>query len=525
MRIWIALIYGVPILTLFVRLMPMSYSYRRLYPINRALGHFEYLVGPWRDRLLLPIFGILAAYDFLYGLFTSYGFWTLFGVLALRWGENRRLRQLEFARLDPRVHPRHFFDHWYSLLGPWPECADVGETLTVSPAGAFFAKASRDDRALLPHSRIAANLWDTAMLAHLSLFAYHRLGAVYAREIFDVMASMWGKRVLERLGIQFAVEGVEAFGGLSGKTIVVANHLSYLDFVLGFFALSEARFQNGRPVRLRFVVAKDHFKDNPFFYRILGIGKLIEVVGMIFVDRKTKGRGYENLSAAAKEFSTRDVEMVIYPQGTRAKALPDGKAMRDGAYYTSFSPKKALEPLGHLKKGVATFARELARELMNTGIPVHIVPVGILGTGAIGAPGRFRAFSSGRVKFRVGTPLSFTAEEILNKTDFELLSAIDNRLLETLHYREKLEAVFLAKAKAINLGFDTAALETAKATFSPEVLTVFYPLIDRLQAADHLPDNARYWELLIRALEERPPLEKWQKLLLAVSDRCQMLVT
>ncbi len=80
MRIWIALIYGVPILTLFVRLMPMSYSYRRLYPINRALGHFEYLVGPWRDRLLLPIFGILAAYDFLYGLFTSYGFWTLFGL-------------------------------------------------------------------------------------------------------------------------------------------------------------------------------------------------------------------------------------------------------------------------------------------------------------------------------------------------------------------------------------------------------------------------------------------------------------
>ncbi|MBI2981411.1 MAG: 1-acyl-sn-glycerol-3-phosphate acyltransferase, partial [Deltaproteobacteria bacterium] len=77
---------------------------------------------------------------------------------------------------------------------------------------------------------------------------------------------------------------------MEGKIILVFNHKSQLDFVFNFFALSATSLAKGRSLRPRFLAAKDHFIDNKLIHSGLGIGRTIQEVGMVFVDRKGKGR-------------------------------------------------------------------------------------------------------------------------------------------------------------------------------------------------------------------------------------------
>jgi 1-acyl-sn-glycerol-3-phosphate acyltransferase len=195
---------------------------------------------------------------------------------------------------------------------------------------------------------------------------------------------------------------VEKLAALDGKTLLVFNHKSYLDFALNFFALGEIR-NKGRHLRPRFIAAKDHFIDNPLIYSWLGVGKCIEKAGMIFINRR-KGKGWLAMKEAAEKLAESDVEVAVYPQGTRAWGLKDESGRRiDAGYYTTLSKKTLEDPKGHLKKGTAQLILDTALRLREKGEPpLKILFIGIDGTATVGPKGSFKIQTESEVTFRIG---------------------------------------------------------------------------------------------------------------------------
>jgi len=102
-----------------------------------------------------------------------------------------------------------------------------------------------------------------------------------------------GRLVLAAMGIHYRVEGDVP----SGRTLIVANHLSYLDIVIASVALPCA------------FVAKEEVGSWPFF------GPLSKMGGAIFVDRSSRASAWD----AADEMVLRlaeGVPVVLFPEGT-----------------------------------------------------------------------------------------------------------------------------------------------------------------------------------------------------------------
>ncbi len=323
------------------------------------------------------------------------------------------LKIAEFLRTNPRLAPGVFFEWFYQLLGPIPyRLPDPVEQEEVHPGGMDFSGEKAPKRS--PRLLVKA-LWDTAHLAHICLRNLKYLGPESAREIFDCMATMWGKRTLETLGASFRMEGWEKIEALEGKILLSFNHKSHMDFVMTFFALSAVRLPSGRGVRPRFVTAKDHFVDNIIVYELLGVGRLIETVDMVFIERRKSGKGLDTLSRAARFVVEKPIEIAIFPQGTRA--LPhldrDG-TRRDAGYYTTFSPRGAGDDMGHLRKGLAYLALDVALKILEQGenVPVHIVNIGIEGTSSMACKGSSNVQTGVPVVFRVGEVIDLLPEDV-----------------------------------------------------------------------------------------------------------------
>jgi 1-acyl-sn-glycerol-3-phosphate acyltransferase len=323
------------------------------------------------------------------------------------------LKIAEFLRTNPRMAPGVFFEWFFQLLGPIPyRLPDPMEMEEVHPGEVDFSGEKTSNRSI---RLLAKSLLDTAHLAHICLRNLKYLGPESAREIFDCMATMWGKRTLETLSASFRMEGWEKIEALEGRILLSFNHKSHIDFVLTFFALSAVRLSSGRGVRPRFVTAKDHFVDNIIVYELLGVGRLIETVDMVFIERKKIGKGLDSLSRAARFVVEKPIEIAIFPQGTRA--LPhldrDGKRW-DAGYYTTFSPRGANDDMGHLRKGLAYLALDVALMLSDMGenTPLHIVNIGIEGTSSMACKGSSSVQTGVPVAFRVGEVVTLRPEAV-----------------------------------------------------------------------------------------------------------------
>ena len=239
------------------------------------------------------------------------------------------------------MSPEAFFHGFFQLLGPIPyPLPDAQAAEELDPREVDFTTGERPSASKL---RTLRGLLDTAHLAHICLRNQKYLGPESAREIFDAMASMWGKRILELFQASFRVQGGEKMEGLGGKILLVCNHKSHTDFALSFFALSRIRLASGRCVRPRFVTAKDHFVDNVLVYELLGVGRLIETVDMVFIERKNAHKGQDSLSQAAEFLVTKPIEIAIFPQGTRALPYLNGHHKPSPAGYYSTVPPKASD--------------------------------------------------------------------------------------------------------------------------------------------------------------------------------------
>jgi len=135
------------------------------------------------------------------------------------------------------------------------------------------------------------------------LFCYLRFGWVWflavltGRSVSPMQRAEWmhfcGRIVLSAIGIRYRVEGEPP----TGATLIVANHLSYLDIAICSAAVPSA------------FVAKHEIADWP------GFGRLARLGGTIFVDRVSRISAWEVADRMALRLSER-VPVLLFPEGT-----------------------------------------------------------------------------------------------------------------------------------------------------------------------------------------------------------------
>ncbi len=450
-------------------------SYANLSFLNLLAGKIEYAIGHLRDYTI----GVVMMGMFVYTLsrmlfsqdssiisnrFSSLfydGFFALLSLWTYRRHVTTGLKMTEFMRGNPFAHPEEFFEHYYRRLSPAavPIPAKAGRTVDPTDVSYLTGRPPRQSSWLLLHS-----VYDTAIFARSVYRAVETLGQEYGREIFDVMASLWGSRMLQLFRTRLKVEGVEKFNGLTGKVILVFNHKSILDFVLNFFALSSTRLASGRTIRPRFMASKDHFVDNKFVYNGIGVGKVIEGVDMVFVDRKGKGR--LAILDACRKLAEKEIDIAMYPQGTRAMGNYGVHGERlDAGYYTTGTLNSLKKTLGHLKKGCAYLAVDTAMVLKPRNIPVHLVFIGIDGTSTLLPKGSLKIQTEVSVKMTVGDVVTINPAEVeglerpmdenpqndSQKRYLDLITRLQEQinrgLLGSLGLHEKLRSRFLREVK------------------------------------------------------------------------------
>lgn len=496
--------------------------------VNLELGRIEYRFGHLRDYsvgtlmtagtvfylTMCLLVGPEKLSAYFYNAFYC-GFFACLSLATYRRHVDTGLKMTEFMRTNPRVHPQEFFDHYCRRLGPLTKPIPERAEQSVDPEAISYRTGQA---AGLGYARLLYGFYDTAIFARSAYKALEVIGPAYGREVFDVMASLWGSRIIQLFRSELKVIGAEKFKELHGKIILVFNHKSHLDFVINFFALSKTHLKNGRRLRPRYMAAKDHFVDNKFIYQGLGVGKLIEAVDMVFVDRT--GKGTDAITQAAEVLSQKDVEIAMYPQGTRAYGnLGPNRERRDAGFYTTGSGARLKEELGHLKKGVAYLALDTALALHRQGRsePVHLVCVGIEGTADLVPKGSFKVRTESEVIFTVGEVLTLRPDEVagMAKPQAEgilgpaeeryqgriatLMQEVHRAMIKTLDLHRKLMDRLMADVKAEALlardQWMTVKKNLNEADRQGDLLP--FKIIDRIYALD-----PSYWKLRLERLAQ-----------------------
>ncbi len=199
----------------------------------------------------------------------------------------------------------------------------------------------------------------------------------------DATIRWWSRRFLSMAPLRYHVEGADRLDP-EERYVIVANHLSTFDIPLLFVTL---------PPRIRFLAKKE-------LYRIPLVGRAMDAIGIVEIDRERARSAHEAINTASREVVRRGFSLIVFPEGSRS---------RDGR----------MRPF---KKGAFRIAIDL-------GLP--IVPVVIRGTRESWAPGA-KVFSPGRAEVRVLEPVA---------TD-RLVAADARRLVEEVH--ERMQAVYAA---------------------------------------------------------------------------------
>jgi 1-acyl-sn-glycerol-3-phosphate acyltransferase len=404
------------------------------------LGHIEYFIAPFRDTLLSYFLAIYGIYRLITNgdpllsiLFIGL---SLFSQLNRLHSKKFRKAFCQWVLKSGTLEPHYFFQTYYRGLGSFLiQLPAPVKMLNHSSVDYRTGKPSR--KTLRP---LLGGALDTATLAKLALFGMKHFEGEMGINMFDTLARIWGATFAFRSHLKLQTTGVDKLPVLHGKILLVFNHKSYLDFALNFFALGDIQ-NKGRHLRPRFIAAKDHFIDNPLIYSWLGLGKCIEKAGMIFINRQ-KGKGWLAMKEAADKLTESDVEVAVYPQGTRAWGLSDEKENRiDAGYYTTFSKKTFNDPRGHLKSGTAQLILDTALRLREKGAPpLQVLFVGIDGTATVGPKGSFLIQTESEVTFRIG---SCWTVNLPNELKFENPSGAPPTTEAHENYLDELKAIHL----------------------------------------------------------------------------------
>jgi len=371
--------------------------------IPEILGRFEYVIAPWRDTVFVLLLFTLTIHHFFKGPFSAHFIiFLLFCALSfcnILYRRKFRLMICHWVLRFDSLEPHAFFHLYYRSLGSFLNQLPL-QMPSVDYSYIDYRRGKTSRQNFFP---LFQGAFDTATLAKLAILAMKKLPADEGLDAFDAFARIWGARFVAQAHLRLKTVSANPLPTFNGKVLLVFNHKSYLDFALNFFALGNLHNQ-GRHLRPRFIAAKDHFIDNPLVYSWLGLGKCIEKAGMIFINRQ-KGKGWLAMKQAAHQLASKELEVAIYPQGTRAWGLQSEQGSRmDAGYYTTFHPKNPEEIRGHLKNGTAQLILDTALELKKEKkTPLNVLFIGIDGTATVAPKGSFKIQTETDITFHIGT--------------------------------------------------------------------------------------------------------------------------
>lgn len=408
----------------------------RAYPEREALlcsgwiqhtGWLEYYVGLIRDGLALVSGLILVIVALTTRLPVGYGA-ALFGLVALAVARRRigNRRVIDHLIRHPDPHPDDLFRLVWQSRSVWPPHQKIA-TRSIGPGEADFTGKP-------PWLDGRYGLWlafyDTTFVAGLVMQAANELGGGVFRTIFDTCARLWSTRTASHLRLRLVVTGHEELSRVRSQAVIVLTHESMLDFCLSFYAMAGVRTARGTRIAPRFMAAKDHFIDNVLIHHVLGLGRAMKASGMVFVDRKTRGKGGQAIDDAVTALR-RDSEcdLAIFPQGTRAKPHVSSTGELLGAgYYTT---ARGGRPAGHVRRGAAAIAARLVAEQ-----DLDLVAVGVVGTASVVPARSLRARTHRTVHYAISPPLHF--ERGADVDEASLTRTIDLLLRRTAQVNERL---------------------------------------------------------------------------------------
>lgn len=419
--LWAGALFFVPLLRLAL------WPIRVLRPVHHALqplrcdaiewlGRAELYLNLPRD-VLCAAAGLLLVLGALVGQVAGgYGLLLLVYVaisqLGRRFATHRAIQQL---LRHPDAHPDDFFRAFWRACSPWPPAGQVA-TRAVAPDGVDFTHRRR---VRFPLLALGHATFDTLNIAFLLIQAARTLPQAELVRLVDGATRLWSTRCAWHHRLRLEVMGLEALAQVRHQALVVFNHESLMDFALGFYATGGLPTARGRRIRVRFIAAKDHFFDNVFIHSVLGVGRAMVSAGMIFVDRKTRGAAGAVIADSVEALRQRDVDLGIFPQGTRAGGHfgADGEVIGAGYYTTA----RRLPGRGHFRRGAAAIAAGLSRHQA-----VDVLCVGIVGTARVVPARRLQVRTHVTVRYHIVAPITIGQGEAVDEGD--LLRRMDQQL-------------------------------------------------------------------------------------------------
>lgn len=507
----LAAVYSVPMIRLCLFFIPPLDS-SILRRINSVPGRFEWLVRPVRDSALLLGLLVIAGKEIYAGrLFPAVWFIGFISVSIFSMVRCRLLmrRMAEFARKNRFIHPATFFECYYSGFGCLPTRLPREKVTTASPLECSF-KRGRTKKRLWP---VMAGVFNTASIARIVLASFKWKGPEYAREVAQSLCVIWGARVAQLAEIELKVEVIERLAEMEGRFIFVFNHKSYLDFALGTYALSSLHPKDRKRFDFRFLAARDHFLDNRFLYLIMG--KAMQVIGTIFVDRAGKRTSPRTAAVeAAEKLANFDLDIVMFPQGTRAYPNISSERNRmDSGYYTSGTRERLKGTGGHIKKGAAFIAVDTAILLRNIErSSVNIIPAGLLGTGLAAPLGHMLIQTGTEITVRIGQPIIIKGSDVKDlspglpeyRTFVEdIHRRIDDSLKSLIDIHALLEKRFFRDIRALLPASDYEHVAVAMKAWRGRDYFVF-TILDCIYATDPLNWNTLLREISYLLISDAP---------------------
>jgi len=374
---------------------------------------------------------VLAAFS---DLEPGYGALLLVLVAASRWARRfANRRAINQLLRNPDAPPDDFFRTYWRACSFWPPAGEVA-TRPIDPMSVDFTGRRKplSGRLTLIHAA-----FDTAGVTSFLLQGHRELPGAEFMRLFDNTARLWTTRSAWHMRVRLEVHGLEYLDKVTEQAVVVFNHESLMDFCLTFYAVGGVKTGRGRRMRLRFLAAKNHFHDNVFIHSILGVGKAIASAGMIFVDRKTREAAAGVVTDSVEELRRQDVDLAVFPQGTRANGHfgADGKAFGAGYYTTS----RKVAGFRHFRRGAADIAAELARHKA-----VDVLCVGIIGTANL-LPRRSLVVNAGMtVQYHILPPIRI--EQAADVDRVALLNRMELQLRRSAQVNQRLIAAWAREA-------------------------------------------------------------------------------
>lgn len=425
----LGLLYLVPLLRLITA--PFAWGWRPFMQLNRLFGKWEYAVGGVRELVGTPyLVGGLCWNTWVFARWGGthqlmrIGVATLLllAVVLFRRARHRSADDLlRFARANPLVHPQEFFDHLLCCSGAVRHALSDIAHRTIDPRAIDFRDGRGSDKPLRLRDKLAG-CWSTVRLSRLALRACDA-ERESAREMLSALALIWATRIAQLVRAAVTVERHEQLPAPGGPQLFLFTHGSFLDFAFAALVLAARPRDEGTPLRAlpSFLLAEDHFRRNPILYRLLGIGRVAEQAGMLFVERRREGddeaavaeRAQRITEEAARMLVEEGAELALFPQGTRAVPLRGRRGERlDAAYYTVGPRWRIRADNRHLKRGAAHIAVEATHALSTQktagGMRVWVAPIAITGAAMAAPRGSMRLLPNVHIRLRIGEPLLLT---------------------------------------------------------------------------------------------------------------------